>query len=773
MIRNAIIRHRRDTAANWTSVNPVLEDGQVGYETDTGLSKLGDGVTAWNSLAYTAAPAASHTHGTPSFFGTNASGTFSSNATGLSLSVSAGAGGGGVAASAGTQLQTSGTMVFSNSNGITFGMSNSSVITASHNALTTAALSDHSHGNPTLALTNLSGTTASNSAGLTLSLSAAAPSGGIAAAAGTQTQTSGTLAFVNSNGITFGMSNSSQITASHNGLTTAMASNRGSDFVQATAAFAGTSASGTIASNGISISIGPYLTTAMQSNAATISNIRVSAGTTSNLLSAMTFSNANGITFGLNASTLTASHNGLTTARASNDGLGLNTAGSNITWTANSAGVSIDARGYAGTVTGATNASVTVNSNGVSVSVGPYLTTARASNDAIGLATAQSNVTWTANSAGLSLDARGYAGTGTSATNASITLNSNGLAISVAAPGGGGAINVSAGTTSGNLQTVQFDNSNGISFGLNGSTITASHNGLTTAALSNHSHGDPTLALTNLAGTAASNSAGFTLSLNNTDDHFSAWSLVGNTAGTNSTVLTTEGALYFSGGPNITLSGNSNTIVISAAAPGGGGGVTFNGHDPYENLLMTTLAHRQASLKMDYMRVRDAFQFDVLLLPFNFTQATNSTLTVGNSVSFGLFTKTGSTLSQLTSWSGTFSINGSGTASSAQNSGIRLATFPATGTITQGDYYLGILWSTSTAGANATLGHVIVQNASTIFSGLIGTTNNATQMYKLGQGEMTVSTAAMPSSVAITNLRGQNSSHFRPQVVMFTSNYFI
>jgi hypothetical protein len=55
------------------------------------------------------------------------------------------------------------------------------------------------------------------------------------------------------------------------------------------------------------------------------------------------------------------------------------------------------------------------------------------------LNTAQSNVTWTVNSSGLSLDARGYAGTGTSATNASITLNSNGLAISVAAPGGGAA----------------------------------------------------------------------------------------------------------------------------------------------------------------------------------------------------------------------------------------------------------------------------------------------------------------------------------------------
>ena len=52
MSTQAIIRHRRDTAANWTSNDPVLEDGQLGYETDTGKWKWGDGATAWTALAY-------------------------------------------------------------------------------------------------------------------------------------------------------------------------------------------------------------------------------------------------------------------------------------------------------------------------------------------------------------------------------------------------------------------------------------------------------------------------------------------------------------------------------------------------------------------------------------------------------------------------------------------------------------------------------------------------------------------------------------------------
>jgi hypothetical protein len=75
-----------------------------------------------------------------------------------------------------------------------------------------------------------------------------------AIAAGTQTATSGTVVFSNSNNVSFGMSNSSVVTAS--------------------------------------------------------AQINVSAGTTSNNLSAITFSNSNGVSFGLNGSTVTARYGG-------------------------------------------------------------------------------------------------------------------------------------------------------------------------------------------------------------------------------------------------------------------------------------------------------------------------------------------------------------------------------------------------------------------------------------------------------------------------------
>jgi len=50
----ALQQQRRDTAANWTSANPVLLLGEIGYVSDstTGALKIGDGATAWNSLPY-------------------------------------------------------------------------------------------------------------------------------------------------------------------------------------------------------------------------------------------------------------------------------------------------------------------------------------------------------------------------------------------------------------------------------------------------------------------------------------------------------------------------------------------------------------------------------------------------------------------------------------------------------------------------------------------------------------------------------------------------
>ena len=67
-----LIQIRRDTAANWTSANTVLAQGELGAETDTSKIKIGDGSTAWSSLAYLidAGGYASYADTTANFTGT-------------------------------------------------------------------------------------------------------------------------------------------------------------------------------------------------------------------------------------------------------------------------------------------------------------------------------------------------------------------------------------------------------------------------------------------------------------------------------------------------------------------------------------------------------------------------------------------------------------------------------------------------------------------------------------------------------------------------------
>lgn len=355
--------------------------------------------------------------------------TLSQNGQSISVIGGAGGAGGGIALYDGVNSISSGTARLSNANGVSFGV-NGQTITASHNGitsqsvqtqgmvsingstgaislatasslssssngstisiglasnittalqsagayLTTAALSNHSHGNPTLNLTNLSGTTASNSAGLTLSLSA-----------------------------------------------------------------------------------GNYLTTAAASN----HSHAFSASGGSSAFQTLSFANSNGITFSNSNGSVIASHNGLTTARASTDGIGLNTAQSNVTWTVNSSGLSLDARGYAGTNTAATNASVTLNSSGISISVAPGGGGADGFNIlAAGTQTAGTNTSVKfADSNGIS-----FGMSNSSQITASYTVPSTAGLLS--------AVNLSAGTTSNNLSAMTFSNSNGVSFGLNGSVVT-------------------------------------------------------------------------------------------------------------------------------------------------------------------------------------------------------------------------------------------------------------------------------------------------------------
>jgi len=216
-----------------------------------------------------------------------------------------GGGTGGVAISAGANSQATGTIAFSNSNGVTFGLSNNGMLTASVGAggvpgsisagTTNVALGEAVFSNSNGITFGLNGSTLTGSHnGLTSqSNQAFSAQGGSSAFQ--------TLIFSNSNGISFSNSGGS-VVASHNGLT--------SQSNQAASASNGSFAFQTLGfSNANNVTFGTSAGSIITASVAPpgAGSVNFSGGTTSNNLATIVFSNSNGVSFGLDGSTMTAS----------------------------------------------------------------------------------------------------------------------------------------------------------------------------------------------------------------------------------------------------------------------------------------------------------------------------------------------------------------------------------------------------------------------------------------------------------------------------------
>jgi hypothetical protein len=317
-----------------------------------------------------------------------------------------------------------------------------------------------------------------------------------------------------------------------------------------------------------------------------------------------------------------------------------------------------------------------------------------------------------------------------------------------------------------------------------------------------------TTAGTNVSLTLGVNTNGVALSANVPNDDYNGWNLVGNTAGTSGSTITTQGPLYFSGGNNITLSGNSNTIVISAGGAGGttnqtgpniavagstitsgtvlfsnANGVTFgmagstitasfsaftaSGYNHYNDVVQVAGQVGQGTLNFDPINLDFPVQFDRFGAAIFHTATNNSTGTQTVSYSIGLYTRNASTLSLLGSTSTSIVNTQSGTVGSySLYSGFRLLTIPFTTTLQPNDYWLGVISSTASGGQNAgAYSQMLQSNLGTNFAGLFGVATNTTNQYTLGQGVYSAVTGALPSSVAFSQIRGSDSAAARPPVV--------
>jgi hypothetical protein len=425
----------------------------------------------------------------------------STNGGSMTISISGAAAAGNTGSiSAGTTRATLGEVVFSNSNGISFGVNGQTVTGSVATSLTNINVSAGTTSN------NLSAITFSNSNGISFGLNASTLTASVATSltninlsAGTTSNNLSAITFSNSNNVSFGL-NGSTVTA-----TATVASTQGSIRISAGTTSVLSSAFTFSNSNNVSFGMNTDGIITATATMAGGGSVNVSAGTTSNNLTAITFSNSNGISFGLNASTITASVatsltninfsagttsnnlSAITFSNSNNVSFGLN--GSTVTATATVASSQGSIRISAGTTSILSSGFTFLDSNRVSFGIDNGTVTAKhALNFSAG--TTSNNVS----------DQIIFS----NSNNVSFGLNGSTITGTVTVASTQASISFSAGTTSNNSSGFTFSNSNNVSFGLNAGVFTATATVASTQASISFS-----------AGTTSNNSSGFTFSNSN------------------------------------------------------------------------------------------------------------------------------------------------------------------------------------------------------------------------------------------------------------------
>lgn len=472
----------------------------------------------------------------------------------------------------------------------------------------------------------------------------------------------------------------------------------------------------------------------------------ISAGAGSISAGTVVFSNSNGVTFGLNGSTVTAS-----VAAGGGGGAGIS----------------------AGTQSVSTGTVVFSNSNGITFGM-----------------SGSSRVTASHN--GLTAGIQSLSAGTTRATAGEVVFsNSNGLAFGLNGATITGSYTVpsvpaetpfgiSAGTQSVSTGTVVWANSNGITFGMSGSNqITASHNGLTSQTnqqISAYAAGNSTQSS---SGTFNASSIVFrgdgvaSVGVSNGSVIVSVPAGGGGLTNINVSGGTTSNNLsnlVFADGGNVSFGLNGSTITASAPT-GGGAGVTLNGTEPYEQRVWINGQAGQGTLRLDPVQFPAAVAFDRALIPIFNSNSSNSSGSHTLSFWVGLYTRNASSLSLWGSASATTALTHSGTVGSYSlfSGGPRLFSIGWTTTAPASNYWLAYLSRTTSGGANGTYSHFLVSAMNSNFLGEFGVSNNATRQLPLGQGFHGTTQSSMINSIAFSQIQGTGSANQRTPVVMFAS----
>jgi hypothetical protein len=355
-----------------------------------------------------------------------------------------------------------------------------------------------------------------------------------------------------------------------------------------------------------------------------------------------------------------------------------------------------------------------------------------------------------------------------------VSVGNSGGEIIISATGGGaadGGVGISAGANSVSNGTVVFSNSNGISFGLNASTVTASY---TVPTQSNQSIG--IYAVSNTTGASSSSTvdarslsfqgAGIA-SVGMTNGSVVISVPAGGGAGDGYNILAagtqtanTTGTVVFSNSNNVTF-GMSNSSVITASADAG----SVNFLEVGAPVAFGQITHSTLWLQ----RINQPYRMTATVADILLAVSNSASAGWTGSVSFGIYGIDASTLNMLSSSTRTIGYNSTAAASSyTAMSATRFLSIPVSFQMTPGQYVLGMIWDTVSSATSGSHSFAVNRSLITVqqepFAG-----GNRTRGF--AHGVFTAATGAFPSTIHLTNIAQSSNVALRQPYVMLAGTF--
>ena len=151
----------------------------------------------------------------------------------------------------------------------------------------------------------------------------------------------------------------------------------------------------------------------------------------------------------------------------------------------------------------------------------------------------------------------------------------------------------------------------------------------------------------------------------------------------------------------------------------------------------------------------------VLMGSVSISSSSNSSHAATLSAWVGIYTRNASTMSLATSGSQSWAWTNTSNNSQASLSGQRLFTVPMNVNMTPAEYFMAVVTSSATAGANwATMSLAAAQVVNTPVAGHFGSASATSAQYMPGIGFYTAATAGLPASVAFSHLSATSGIFF-------------